>query len=338
MLSLKCAIEIKCKNSKKTVKFDYCNDILIKTSCKNLTDTAVVKVPRKMQWQGKDLTNFVNIDDEISIQMGYAEMGNIETVFKGYIKNIENATPIIISCENEMRLFKTVNVDAEIIEHFNLKTWLKKYVPELQIELPDDVNFGKVKIEQQTLAQALDKLMSTYPWLKGFFREGVFYGITTHKALANGRILTFNPERNQISDSLKYTTKEDVKIAVKATSIQNDNSKIEVIVPREAVQTTTTTETVKSDYEQRQFYFPGISSKQELKDAAEKLLNDYTCDKMTGSITAFGIPYVRKGDIVRLQDKIRKERDGRKFWVDAVEYKFGTSGYRQTITLGYEIK
>lgn len=51
MLSLKCDIEIKCKDSKKTITFDYCNDILIKTSCKNLTDTAVVKCPRKMQWQ-----------------------------------------------------------------------------------------------------------------------------------------------------------------------------------------------------------------------------------------------------------------------------------------------
>lgn len=338
MLSLNCKIKIIGKDSKKIITFDYCNEILIKTSCKNLTDTAVLKVPRKMQWKGKPLTDFIATNDEIEIQMGYSEMGNIETVFKGYIKNIESNTPLVINCENKMRLFKTVNVDAEIIEHFNLKKWLKKYMPELQVEQPDDVNFGKVKIEQQTLAQALDKLMSTYPWLKGFFRDSVFYVITSHKALENSKVLTFNPERNQINDNLKYTSKEDVKIAIKATSIQKDNSKIEVIVPREAVQTTGTTETVKSDYEQRQFYFPGISSKQELKDAAEKLLNDYACDKMTGSITAFGVPYVRKGDIVRLQDNIRKERNGRKFWVDGVEYKFGLSGYRQIITLGYEIK
>ncbi len=49
MLSLKCDIEIKCKDSKKTIKFDYCNDILIKASCKNHTDTAVLKVPRMQE-------------------------------------------------------------------------------------------------------------------------------------------------------------------------------------------------------------------------------------------------------------------------------------------------
>lgn len=338
MLSLNCKIKIIGKDSKKIITFDYCNEILIKTSCKNLTDTAVLKVARKMKWNGNPLTDYININDYIEIKLGYAEMGNTETVFRGYIKNIENSTPIVIECENEMRLFKTINVDAEIIEHFDLQQWLKKYVPDIQVEIPDKVNFGKVKIEQQTLAQAFDKLMSTFPWLKGFFKEGVFYAITSNKALENSRTLTFSPKRNQISDTLNYMRKEDVKIAIKATSIQKDNSKIEVIVPREAVQTTGTTETVKSDYEQRQFYFPGISSKQELKDAAEKLLNDYACDKMTGSITAFGVPYVRKGDIVRLQDNIRKERNGRKFWVDGVEYKFGLSGYRQIITLGYEIK
>ena len=133
MLSLKCDIEIKCKDSKKTITFDYCNDILIKTSCKNLTDTAVLKVPRKMQWQGKALTDFVNVDDAIIIKLGYAEMGNMEMVFKGYIKSVENTIKeIVIYCENEMRLFKSINVDAEIIEHFDFKKWMKKYVPELR--------------------------------------------------------------------------------------------------------------------------------------------------------------------------------------------------------------
>jgi hypothetical protein len=59
---------------------------------------------------------------------------------------------------------------------------------------------------------------------------------------------------------------------------------------------------------------------------------------MEGSITAFGIPLVRKGDMVQLRDSDRKERDGKKFVVDGVDYQFGTSGYRQVINLGYEIK
>ena len=50
------------------------------------------------------------------------------------------------------------------------------------------------------------------------------------------------------------------------------------------------------------------------------------------------MPFVRKGDVVRLRDSERPERDGKQFQVKAVDYKFNTSGYRQTITLGAELK
>ena len=59
--------------------------------------------------------------------------------------------------------------------------------------------------------------------------------------------------------------------------------------------------------------------------------------KMEGTLTLFGIPFVRKGDVVRLTDKDRPERDGKRFRVDAVTYGFGTGGYRQEVTLGKRI-
>ena len=55
MLNLQCKIEIRSKSTQKTVTFDYANSIEVKTSRENLTDTATVKVPRKMQWKGKSL-------------------------------------------------------------------------------------------------------------------------------------------------------------------------------------------------------------------------------------------------------------------------------------------
>jgi hypothetical protein len=64
MLNLQCRIEIRSKNTQKTVTFDYANSIEVKTSCENLTDTATVKVPRKMQWKGKSLLDYVNRNDE----------------------------------------------------------------------------------------------------------------------------------------------------------------------------------------------------------------------------------------------------------------------------------
>lgn len=327
MLTLQCEIKIHNIDSGKTVSFNYANSIEVKTSCKNLTDTATVKVPRKMSWMGKPLTDFVRRNDEISISMGYKEHG-LETVFKGYVSRVENSTPIVIECENEMRLFKTITVKAEIIPNFNIKSFIRRYAPGVEVVGPD-IDFGTVTIQEQNLSQALDKLMDSFGWFKGFFRDGKFIAVTDLAAIAGNKTFTFDPERNMIKDQLKYTLSEDVKIAVKAVHINRDNTKIEVTVPEEAKS--------NSDYEQRQFFFPEYDTEQSLREAAEKTQKEFVCDKMEGKIIAFGVPFVRKCDIVRLKDRQRKERDGKRFWVDAVDYSFGTEGYRQTITLGYQL-
>ena len=75
MLTLQCKIKIRNKSTNKTITFDYANSIEVKTSCKNLTDTATVKVPRKMQWRGKSLLDYVRRNDEITIKIGYKEYG-----------------------------------------------------------------------------------------------------------------------------------------------------------------------------------------------------------------------------------------------------------------------
>jgi hypothetical protein len=125
MLKLICYIEITGKDNKK-ISFDYVNGIEVKTSCKNLTDTAVVKVSRKMRWRGKPLTDFIGAGNKITIQTGYEEYG-LETIFKGYIKSVENNIPLTISCENKMYDFKKITVPAEKIKKFNLKNYIQKY-------------------------------------------------------------------------------------------------------------------------------------------------------------------------------------------------------------------
>lgn len=313
MLILQCEIKIGSKSTNKIVSFDYVNSIEVKTSCKNLTDTAVVKIPRKMKWKGESILNYIRRDDPITIRAGYKEYG-LETLFKGYVKDVENNTPIVITCENEMRLLKTINVKAERIEKFNIKDFIKRYAPEIEVECPDEIDFGEVIIQEQTLSQFLNGLMQKFTWFKGFFRGGKFVAVIDMNKMQKPTVHTFSPERNMVGDALKYTIKEDVKIAIKATSILKDNTKLEVMVPKEAE--------IGKDYEQRQFYFPGYTDETKLKEAAENKLAEFDCNKMSGTITAFGIPYVVKGDIIKLKDKIRTERDGKQFRVDAVDYKF----------------
>jgi len=58
---------------------------------------------------------------------------------------------------------------------------------------------------------------------------------------------------------------------------------------------------------------------------------------MQGSITVFGLPFVRKGDAIKLYDPKNKERDNKSFLIKSVRYEFGMQGYRQQIELGIQI-
>lgn len=329
MLTLKCDIEIRSKSTKKVVRFSYANSIEVKTSRLNLTDTATVKVPRKMSWHGKPLTEFVRRDDEITIRAGYAEHG-LETLFHGYVKDVENGTPVVITCENEMRRLKGITVEPEVIQNFDIRAFVKRYAPDIEVTGVDKTDFGTLTVERQSLAHFLDELTGKFKWFRVYFQDGKLVAMYNQDDLQNPKAVTVDPARNLIGDTLKYTPEEDVKVCVKATSILKDNTKIEVTVPAEAA-------IHPSDYEQRHFHLPGYTDKASLKEAAEKTLAEYKTDKMEGSLTMFGVPFVRKGDIVRLKDGDRPERDGKRFRVDSVTYRFGTDGYRQTVTLGKRV-
>lgn len=340
MVTLECKITIQSKDTQKKVYFNYVNSIVVSTSCANLCDTAVVKIPRKMSWQGKSITDFINRDDSISIQMGYSEFG-LKTVFEGYIKTIENGTPITINCENDMRLFKTINVESKQYKDFNIKDFIQSYAPNVEVEVPGEIKFGTVNVQEMTLAQALEKLKTAFPWLRCFFYGHKFIVISNTIARQDYNKIILSPERNIVKDDLKYSVKEDMKIAVVGKVITKDNKKIEVIVPDEAVETKTTanktTKKVKSSWSKHDCLCPGATTEKEVREQATNMLNELSQDKMSGSITTFGVPFIQKCDIVALKDDYKKERNGKRFYVDGVDYSFSTNGCRQKITLGYEL-
>jgi hypothetical protein len=332
MLILNCKIEISGKDNKK-ISFGYVNQIEVKTSCKNLTDTATVKVPKRMSWRGKPLTDFIERGNEITVSAGYDD--GIKRLFKGYLTGIENSYPIALHCENEMWLFKKITVPAERIERFNLKTYIEKYGG-VKVNVAENLSFGSMDIKNEmSLAQALDLIMQTYPYTTGYFRDGEFCARLNTESWSRERKPTvFDPSRNMVSDSLKYTIADDVKIGIKAVTILRDNSRLEAYSPSSAFENGK----IKSGWEQRQFFRPECGSQSELQSYADKTAAEFVTDGMSGSFTAFGTPFACKGDVVELRDADRKERNKKRFAVDAVDYSFGTSGFRQNITLGTGIK
>jgi hypothetical protein len=332
MLNLVCDIKIQSKDKK--ISFDYVHHIEIKTSRKNLTDTAVVKVPKKMDWKGRPLTDFITRGDSISVSAGYAEDGMRE-LFKGFVVSVENGSPLVIRCENEMWTFKTVTVPPEKIEKFDLKAYIEKYGG-VKASVAEGLSFGSMDItEEMTLAQALDRIMQAYPYTLGYFQDGEFYAALNTKGWEKSATpVVFDPNRNMISDSLKYVTGDSERMGVKAVSILRDNSQLVAVSPAAAFDAQ---KNIKPGWSQRQEFCPQCVTQQEVQDYADRRAASWTEDRIEGSFTAFGLPQVCKGDVVELRDAERKERDRKRFMVDAVDFAFGTSGFRQTVTLGYQI-
>jgi hypothetical protein len=331
MLTLICNIKIFNQKQAKQVSVNYVNDIKINSSIRNLTDTAVVSLPVRIFYKDKPILDFIDKGNEIEIKLGYSQYG-LELVFAGYITKIVKSEVLELQCENEMYRLKFVTVKPEIFKKFNFKTFFKQYLNDIEIEQTGDIDFGSMDIKtEMTMAQALDEIMKIYTFLNCYFigKKLVVAMLTTPFAEKEPKFLKIGT--NTISDTLEYTAKEDVKISIKATSILKDNSKLEVIVPTEA-------KDGKGDYEQRHFYAPECTTQEELKKFAEKKLEEYKVDKITGNVTIFGIPFIEKTDNVIIYDNEREEIDNKNFFVDAVNYKFGVNGYRQEITLGNQLK
>lgn len=331
MLKPNCLIEIKDNDTKKVVMFDYVNELEINTSTQNFTDTAKIIVPRKLSHKGKSITEFIKRNNSVSIKLAYGN--DFKDIFSGYVVNVSKGTPITIECENEAWNLKQMKLPATYYDKLIIKDFVKKWMPDYTSNIAE-VDLGEVRInEETTLARVFEYFMTNYP-VKLYFRNKTFFGIlpNTMTFKEGVKVITFKIGYNTISDNLTYTLAEDVKLQIVAKAITKDNKKLEWKEPHD------TDKTVSEPYEIRTFLVPGAETLDQLKEYAINQLKNFKVDKMTGDFTVFGEPHVRKGDIVHLFDEDYAEKNDKRFFVEAVVYRFGQSGYRQTITLGGQIK
>jgi hypothetical protein len=348
MFKLCCAVTILTSDNK-TVFYDYVSEIEIDTSVDHLTDTAKVTVPRNITFNGQDIREFVSRGDSITIALGYD--GNLQTIFKGYVKTIGNnigksvragvkpkkslkkvriaeTNPLVIECENEAWKLKQMTVQPAHYPKLELSAWCNANLP-YTVSIPT-IQLGEVIIKEAcTMADVLDYFMKNYP-VNFFFKDGKFYGILqSAMQLADGSINTVNFAigENVVSENLTYVLAEDLNVQIIAKAILKDNTKLEYKYP----------ENVVGPCDIRTFLVPGATSMSDVQQYAKDKLGAYKVDKMEGDFTAFGVPHVRKGDIVHLKDDYDITKDDKNFISKSVKYKFGQQGYRQVITLGMQI-
>ena len=295
-------------------EFSFVNNIEIQSSWKTLTDTALIRLPRNIKWNGNDLREEIKKGDEVQISLGYDFENNIE--FSGFVSEIGANVPVTISCEDRMWQLKQKKV---------VKAWKSVSLSEMLSEiLPDGVDFdaiafqiGSFRINNATPAKVLQSLRQKYG-LVSFFRDNLLYvGFPYSQIQGEERQYDFN--KNIISSSLQYVREDDVKINVRAISIFPDNTKIEKQVG-------------DPDGEVHTLHFFKLSES-ELQKSAEEKLTRLRYAGYKGSFESFGQPFCQHGDSALLNDKNYPERSGA-YLVDEVRTRFGVNGFRKIIKIG----
>jgi hypothetical protein len=298
-------------------RFTFVTECSISSSWKNLTDTATLSFPQRIEKEGESIFAGSNPifkkGDIVKIDLGYYP--TIKNVFEGYISKIEPTSPVVIQCEDEAYKLKQ--------ESFNL-SYKSVTLNKLLTDILGDIEFdavsadlGAFRITNATAAQVLQELKKVY--LMDIFFKGskLYVGRQYIEELSTEHEIIF--ERNIIEHQLQYTKEEDIKIKVKAVSMLPNNKKIEVVEGDETGETRTA-------------YFYGLNEK-ELREAAQREIPKLKFTGYRGGFTTFGAPQIKHGDVVSLKSYKFPERDG-KYFVDEVETRFGQSGFRQIVKLG----
>lgn len=296
--------------------FDFVTELEVITSWSSVTDSGFIKLPRRLLVRGETLTagssGLFKRGDQVTIKAGYFPA--LADIFMGYVSEVVPGAPFELKIEDAAQLFKETNI-TESYERATLKDILQDHCPiDFQAE---DIEVGPFRITRANFAQVLAELQKSYG-ISSWIRSGKLYsGLPYRTELQKEHFL--NVQNDFVSEDLIYQNEDEVKVKVKAISIQPDNSRIEV-------------EAGDSDGEQRTLTFYDLT-KAELQKTVERELPKLKFSGLKGSFVTFGEPAINHGDIVTISDIKTPERDG-SYLVDEVAISLGSSGYRQNIKLG----
>lgn len=306
--------------SAKRWAFDKVASVEITRDTESLTDTAVLRLPKKVKWKGESAMP-IKRGDQIRISLGYDD--DLQPAFAGYVTTIGMKSPVEIACEDYMFKLKQQAVVKKAYKSATIDDVLRDQNLPIQYKVLGEQHIGQYRVTVNTVAELLGHLKD-HGGIRSFIRYEngapvLYAGVLFEQGKAHKQV--FSTGKNIIDDGqLKAQAAADVKIKVKAVSLMPNNKKNRV-------------EVGDSDGEVRTLHTFN-KTEQELKAWAEQELKRLKRDGLTGSFTTFG------GDLLEKLDNIGIKIDGNKKGVYQVRknmIKYGMDGFRQEITIGERV-
>lgn len=311
---------------------NFVNDVILKHSLKDVTNTANIKFPKRVlvnkkdKWATKPIQEVIKAGDRVTVKLGYN--GKLRVEFLGYVRNVNPTIPLEIECEDDMYLFKRMAVAPARIKG-TLKDVIKYIAPDYvknAIILDTDLGgpFTTGTADSDTALKVLQRIEEVYGLKSTFIIKDnapVLCVGTQYIAMAGTNAVKYIINENTISNDMQFVRAEDLKITVTAKSLQKNGK------------TLTAKFKGDKDGDARKIAIPGLSQMQ-LENAAKRLYEKSKVSKMDGSITTFGAPYIIAGMRANIDCKEFEIKQTENY-ADEVEVRFGPAhGYRRVITLG----
>ena len=281
-------------------------------------------------------------------------------LFEGWITEVGSKIPIEIKCEDNFWKLKQLPAPTKTYKatdtlEYMLTDMLKG--TDFTVNALTNTTFGEFRVGNETVAEVCARLRKHWHFESYFAGSELRCGSIIYIE-SEARKFEFKFQKNIISDELVYKRKEDVVLSIVAyNTIEEDTGettkdgqgktkkkRLEVLVTlRNGASTPTINVKEKDkDYppntggERMTLPYPFAKSIDDLVNSATVELKKYYYSGFKGTLTTFGLPFVKMGDNVQLIDPILPERNG-VYKVKSVEYKGGVNGLRQTIQLDYKI-
>jgi len=294
------------------------NSVTIESSWKQLTDTADITLPRRVNvFEKYPMSELFRIGDPVVIRLGYND--DLIEEFSGYLSDVSEGTPVNLRCENEMFKLKrkTVSISKANIK---LRDLLEAIAPGYTIDCPDGVELGAVRYSNVPPTQILKDILEQTGMYSYFDGQTLCCGVV-YGNKSGIKPVGIHLEKQAVSESLNRKSSSDMLIRIRAISVLKGGKKIQVEVGDNGGTLNTLT-------------YVGIEAKAELEKAAKRDLESRKKQGFDGSIELFGIPVMRHGMKVELSSVLYENLKGI-YYVDRVTKTFDDSPkYRQNIELG----
>lgn len=302
----------------------------IESTWKALTDTAKITMPRNIRILNGNINDIIKRGSSVSISMGYD--GVMNTEFVGYVARVSSKIPFDIHCEDEMWNLKQTNFTKAYG-----KTTLKEIVSYLYPGKAKviDLELPSYRINKVSAAKVFASLKEQYGIVTYFQDQVLHVGFAYDWASQKEAIYHFQRNVPEDGNDLEYKLPEDYKVKVRGTSMQPGNKFIEYTATDAGGEEYNPSGKKKFDGDEITLPFAPNLTKDQLKVLVDDKIKKYKIGGYKGTLAAYGIPFVKHGDIAHFVNRLYPETEGR-YFIDKTTVKYG-EGYRRILEPGRKV-